>query len=105
MNRLDTLTSNQYYGGLNARFEKRAVQLRRNGFAYVTLTDGVVGFTRRRRGKAQIIPAALLHSADKRLWLDTMARFLDRGATLPRPVVGPMSYAALCARCGALCPN
>ena len=35
-----TLTSNQYYGGLNRRFDKRASLLRKLGYKYVATQFG-----------------------------------------------------------------
>ena len=67
------MTSNQYYGGLNRRFDNRAKLLRRLGFSYAQIDDlGFAVFTRKRRYKVANIPAVVLHAADRRLWHDTL---------------------------------
>lgn len=66
------LTSNEYYRGLRKRFERRAKRLRRLGFKYHSIAEGVGGFTRTRFGKTANIPAAVLHHADNRAWYDIL---------------------------------
>lgn len=75
------LTSNQHYGGLNRRFDKRAALLRKLGYKYVAINvkavagietnsrDSAAFFVRFRRPS---ISAAVLHFADKRSWLDVL---------------------------------
>lgn len=41
-----TLTSNQYYGGMNRRHDRRARRLRRAGWVYVCIPVGDYGFTK-----------------------------------------------------------
>jgi hypothetical protein len=74
---LNNLTSNQYYGGLNRRFERRAALLRRLGFTYQRIEGMPVAvFGRGYLGKSQAIPAAVLHHADNRAWFEELARTL-----------------------------
>lgn len=70
-----TLTSNQYYGGLNRRFVKRQRRLLSIGFKYVPTEHGAM-FIRPARyyvtKKMLGIPAALLHHADNRAFWDVV---------------------------------
>lgn len=67
------LTSNQYYGGLNRRFSRRAALLHRVGFSFDKEANGWFHPRRERYGrKCWRIPAALLHHADNRAWYDIL---------------------------------
>lgn len=79
------MTSNQYYGGLNRRFDQRSALLRRFGFKYQSLvaiparTGGTMGiFVRDRLGRVQMLPAAEVMHAERRAWRDTLATTLQR---------------------------
>ena len=75
------MTNNQYYGGLNRRFEKRASLLRRLGWKYeLSELYPVALFVRRARysQKLRAIPAAILHYADNRAWVNVLATELNR---------------------------
>jgi len=77
------MTNNQYYGGLNRRFEKRARLLRKLGWVYTICELYPVGlFTRRSwcPNKQRAIPAAVLHYADNRAWHDVLATELRRAS-------------------------
>ena len=69
-----TLTSNQHYGGLRRRFEKRSRRLRSLGFRYQQVEGmNMAVFARRRSSrKLAAIPVAVLHHADNRSWIDTL---------------------------------
>lgn len=64
------MTSNEFYGMLNDRFNVRAKQLRDLGYVYVDLIPGVAGFQRTKFGKTHSIPSAALHHAEQRAWDD-----------------------------------
>ena len=68
------LTNNQYYGGLNRRFDKRARRLLARGFRYQQVEGmNMAVFARRRSSrKLAAIPAAVLHHADNRRWIETL---------------------------------
>ncbi len=74
------LTEQQYYGGLNRRFERRAALLRKMGFRYIwtevapKVTTG--GFSRSQFGRVQYIPAALVAHAGARAFHAELARLL-----------------------------
>lgn len=77
------LTSNQLYGGLNRRFDRRVGQLRRLGFVYeIVRTEydpraTYAILTRGRHGRAQIIPASTIMLADNRVYRETvLAKYL-----------------------------
>ncbi len=80
------LPSNQFYSGLNRRFERRAKLLRRFGFKYRAVRlgaydrDGTIGvFTRRAwTGKAPAIQAASVIYAPARAWNEELAGALVR---------------------------
>lgn len=78
---VSALTGNQYYGGLNRRFERRATLLRRLGFKYQHI-DGLpmACFVRPEpcRRIPRCIPASTLHHADNRAWIDTLRGALGR---------------------------
>jgi hypothetical protein len=78
-----TITNNQYYGGLNRRFDRRAELLQRLGWKYVicncdefpersSRTASLAVFRRTRRGMCRIIPAATVIHADRRSWIDLL---------------------------------
>ena len=71
--RHEDLTSNEYYGGLNRRFNKRAARLRKLGFEYEATKYNGAFFTRKRMGRMASIPAATLHHADNRAWFDKLS--------------------------------
>lgn len=81
---LNTLTSNEYYGGLNRRFERRAKLLKRLGFRYEKTEYGAVFSRKRSYRNDGCIPAATLHHADRRAWIDTL---LNRGVRRGMPFV------------------
>ena len=74
------ITSNQAYYGRSRRFDRRAALLHKLGFRY-TLAEGLpVGlYVRRQWGRPQAIPAAVLHYADNRAWIDVLRLHLRRG--------------------------
>jgi len=70
-----TLTSNQHYGGLNRRFEKRSRRLRSLGFRYQQVEGmNIAVFARLRSSSLKLaaIPVAVLHHADNRSWIETL---------------------------------
>lgn len=72
------LTSNQYWGAINRRFDKRVARLARMGFKRITNEFGSF-FARgiiRTNGKNQIIPAILLSAADNRLYYERLQQIL-----------------------------
>lgn len=71
---LANLTSNQYYRGLNRRFDKRAKRLRQLGFMYRDSGMGFAVFSRMRHPnpKFHIHIPALLSSADNRRFYDAV---------------------------------
>jgi hypothetical protein len=70
------LTSNQFYGGLNRRFEKRVALLVGFGFKYRIVVPGVAVLERRPFWKDQAIAAAEVMHACKRSWQDQLERLL-----------------------------
>jgi hypothetical protein len=66
------MTSNQLYGGMNKRFEKRAKHLRQLGFAYKIVAEGVAGFVRTRYGKTRTITASAALYATNRTWINEL---------------------------------
>lgn len=72
------LTSNEYYGGLNRRFEKRANLLRKLGWKYERLEKyNCAVFVRNSYHKGRTIAAGTVMNADRRVWNDTLARELN----------------------------
>lgn len=80
---LNDLTSNQFYGGMNRRFDKRAKRLRKLGFNYEIhqldehdkrATKGV--FCRRRYGRMRMIFASELMTSCNRLWIKNLQEHL-----------------------------
>jgi hypothetical protein len=78
MNITTQLTSNQFYAGINRRFDRRAALLRKSGFSYRAVCPGVAVFTRVRYGKETNVAAATVLHADKRVWTDTLETALIR---------------------------
>ena len=75
------LTSNQLYGGLNRRFDRRASLLCRLGFKYVAIAEKIAAFQRAYPfGRSAIIPAAMVMHATNACWRDHLASTLSRGA-------------------------
>lgn len=79
---LQSLTSNQYYGGQNRRFDRRAKQLRKFGFRYERIAElDFAVFVRPQRfnpNRKQAIPTAFLFVADNRAWNGKLEEFLRR---------------------------
>lgn len=78
---MNSLTSNQYYKGLNNRFDKRIARLVRMGFKRVNNEFGSFfarGIIRCNGFRNQVIPAGLLSSADNRLWNEKLEEILRR---------------------------
>ena len=69
------MTSNQYYGGLNRRFDKRAWLLRRFGLKYCTTDFGAV-FSDGRTYKPRFVQAGIVMHAGKHAWFDVLGRIL-----------------------------
>lgn len=72
---LANLTSNQYYRGLNRRFDRRAKRLRQLGFVYRDGGMGFAVFSRMKGANPKFhthIPACLLSSADNRRFYDAV---------------------------------
>ena len=99
MSDLLSLTSNQYWGGINKRFERRARFLRRAGFRQVNLCGGVSGFVRPVNGHLPVpnagayvgtsscpIPVASVMHCDKRAWLSLLSGHLVSGLHFGRRV-------------------
>lgn len=73
------LTSNQHYGGLNRRFDKRARLLKRFGWTYECVLPYRVGvFVRSRYHKTQAIAASGVMNMCRRNWQDLLGRELHR---------------------------
>jgi len=78
---MKTLTSNQRYGGLNNRFDKRAKLLHRLGYKYIRIEEfGMAVFVRplEYEHKRTSIIASDLHHADSDMWIDILKRSLRR---------------------------
>lgn len=76
------MTSNQRYGGLNRRFDRRATQLFKAGFHYERIDNlGFAVFTKKIdfQRKTQSIHAQTLLYASKFDWHDVLATHLKRG--------------------------
>ena len=72
---LHDLTSNQYYGGINRRFDKRSKLLRKLGFEYMRIEEwGFAVFTRGKNHiysrKNSTLPVAFVQHADQRAFID-----------------------------------
>ena len=64
-------TSNQFYGGLNRRFDRRARLLHRLGYRYMGTPFGAV-FVRGAAFRVESIPAGVVMHADNRAFLDSI---------------------------------
>lgn len=73
------MTSNEYYGGLNDRFEQRSAILRKAGFKYqrVTVVPDRTGgqiavFVRTNPGVVTVLSAGTVLNAEERAWTDQL---------------------------------
>lgn len=65
------MTSNEFYGKINRRFDKREKELREMGYKRETLSAyNVALYVRVRHGKTHAIPAGTVMNASKRVWDD-----------------------------------
>ena len=76
-----SLSSNQWFGGLNRRFDRRARLLRRLGYRYATTPLGAV-FVRGSVSRLESIAACVVMGSDNRAFLEAVrsplrARFDD----------------------------
>lgn len=77
---MDEVTSNQYYGGINLRFEKRRALLTKMGFEYKIIkisprhTAGI--FTRGEGVREQTILACVVNRSTNRMWNDDLQYLL-----------------------------
>lgn len=78
--RLTHLTSNQFYGGLNRRFERRRRLLSRVGWIYKRVDElGIAVFVPTKDPRRpQALPAAFVLTAPNRLFADALAQRLQR---------------------------
>lgn len=67
------ISSNQWYGGLNRRFDRRARLLRRLGYRYAASPFGAV-FVRGRGSRLESILAVVVMSAHNRDFVDSVRR-------------------------------
>lgn len=86
------MTDNDLYAGLSRRWNRRAKVLANAGFSYGGLADLLEGLDvridgpaavwyRRRVGRLQVVPAAMLHHASNRAWNDLLGSVLRRGSS------------------------
>ncbi len=71
-----TLTSNQYYGGLNRRFEKRAKLLKSLGYKYVVHPELKIALFIKHHQfvhRQKVIPAGSVMHASNRAFIDDIA--------------------------------
>ena len=76
------LSSNQYYGGLNRRFDQRAKRLASVGYRYERIEAyGIAVFCRNTdyERKLRTIPASAVMHADRRSWIDLLKQNLKSG--------------------------
>ena len=69
------MTSNQYYGGLNKRFQKRAKILHKLGFKYQIIVEGLAGFVKphyRPGLYRNVIASGEILNMSKIVWLDLL---------------------------------
>jgi hypothetical protein len=71
--KLNELTSNQYYGGLNRRFANRLDTIRRMHFRWNRETNE--WYREEHRKDKHCIAATFVMNADKRAWLDELERW------------------------------
>lgn len=65
------MTSNEFYGKLNKRFDKREKELREMGYKRETLfAYNIALYVRVRHGKIHAISAGTVMNASKRVWED-----------------------------------
>ena len=68
------MTSNEFYGKLNKRFDKREKELREMGYERETLSAyNIALYVRVRHGKTHAIPAGTVMHASKRAWSEYVA--------------------------------
>ena len=72
------MTTNQRYGGLNRRFDRRVALLRRFGFKYSTPVPGIAVLTRMRYGRPTNVAASEVMHADRDTWVDRLTTLLVR---------------------------
>jgi hypothetical protein len=72
------MTSNQYYGGINKRFDRRAKLLLTLGFKY-TSVEGMAFFCRSDLLKNRNITASAVLYANNMVWRDKLSATLRRG--------------------------
>ena len=72
---ISQLTSNQYYGGLNRRFDKRCRRLKQMGFKYVRTEFGAIFQKIWYGSKTYNIPADLVMNAHNRVFIDEIKRY------------------------------
>ena len=74
MNAISQLTSNQYYGAMNKRFNTRAAKLYAMGYRYRIICKGVAAFTYREGSYSErnIAAAEVMH-AHNRGWREVLA--------------------------------
>lgn len=77
--KLSKLTSNQYYGGLNRRFDKRVAMLHKFGFLVTTNEFGRFYYRPRlwKMGN-EYIAATFIHSSNNFLWNSLLGSILKR---------------------------
>lgn len=78
---MQNLTSNQFYGGMNRRWENRRRLLEKFGFQYVRTEFDTVVFARKvpHRTKWETLPTEFVMHANNRSWLDKLSYTLKRG--------------------------
>lgn len=72
------LTSNQFYGGLNRRFDRRISFLIRFGFRHVMNEWGAFMVRKGPGVKDVVIPTGVILFSDNRVWRDKLAFSLRR---------------------------
>lgn len=74
---MQSLTSNQHYGAINRRFDRRAARLKSLGFRYERIEQfGIAVFIRGTREidvKKTTIPASTVAHADNRSFIDILS--------------------------------
>lgn len=71
---MKTLTTNQYYGGLNRRFDKRIARLVCLGFRQVTNEFGCF-MVRTKYARTQSLSQSLVMYADQRAYFDRLRSY------------------------------
>lgn len=72
---MSKLTSNQLYGGMNRRFEKRSKMLAKFGFKYKIVVKGIAAFIHPRSDRSTVAAAEVMHS-NNQCWIDTLRSIL-----------------------------